>query len=126
MLWIYAGLDLGRCDARARADLPEGCIDLSKTRSAQIANALQTVYEHHRTGHVYLGYLDPLLMLSPPDEILSRKAFRNIVVSVVVSNPLILPLSWKNGLLKLVLVGDRKDNDAPPSETLDNSRSPLV
>lgn len=124
MLWIYAGLDLGRCDTRARADLPAGYIDLSKTRSQNVTKALQTVYEHHRTGHVYLGFLDPLLMLSPSDEILSRKAFRNIDVSVVVSNPLILPFSWKNGSLKLVLVGDRKD--APPPKALNDSCAPLV
>jgi hypothetical protein len=39
-------------------------------------------------------------------------------VYVVVSNPFILPLSWKNGIEKLVVVGEQYDEDAANSKTL--------
>jgi hypothetical protein len=115
MLHVFAGLNLIECDARARQTLPPGFIDLSKTRAGSLASELQTVYEHHSDTHVYLGYLDPILMLSAPDEVLTRRAFRKLAVTAVVSNPLILPYAWKNGLEQLVIVGETKNQDAPPA-----------
>jgi hypothetical protein len=115
MLCVFAGLNLLECDARARQTLPPGFIDLSKTRASSLASELQTVYEHHSEAHVYIGYLDPILMLSAPDEVLTRRAFRKLAVTAVVSNPMILPYAWKNGLDQLVLVGENKTSKAPPA-----------
>jgi hypothetical protein len=106
MLWIYAGLDLIKCDAVAREQLPDAFIDLSKVRSIDIAGHMETVYNHHTTGHVYLGFLDPLIMLNPQHEAVIRKVFRKLNVSLVVSNPLILPFAWKNGTEKLIVIDE--------------------
>ena len=85
-----------------------------------ISANVRTVCMHSlKKTSVYLGFLDPLLMLSLPDEALCRQAFRTVDVYVVVSNPFILPLSWKNGISKLVVVGQQQD--APNTQALDDS-----
>jgi len=123
MLFVYAGLDLRECDRRVRVDIPMDCIDMSRTTVDAITANVRTVCMHSlKKTSIYLGFLDPLLMLSLPDEALCRQAFRTVDVYVVVSNPFILPLSWKNGISKLVVVGKQYDlQDAPNTQTLDNS-----
>ena len=126
MLYVYAGLNLRECDRRIRLALPPDCIDMSRTVVADITSGLRTVCMHRRrsdkSNSVYVGYIDPLLMLSLPDEALCRQAFRQMDVYVVVSNPFMLPLSWKNGIAKLVVVGKQHDvcEDAPNSKTIHN------
>jgi hypothetical protein len=42
-------------------------------------------------------------------------------VYVVVSNPFILPLSWKNGLSKLILVGEHEpEKDVKDAKIIDD------
>jgi hypothetical protein len=111
MLFVYAGLNLRECDRRVRLAIPSDCIDMSKTAMTAIVSDIRTIYMHHGSGQrsVYLGFLDPLLMLTQPDEALCRQVFRKLDVYIVVSNPFILPLSWKNGISKLVIVGMQQD-----------------
>ena len=114
MLWVYAGLNIRTCDARARQDLPTDCIDLSKTSSANLVEVLLTIFSHQTKGRsIYLGFLDPLLMLTQQDEARCRRVFRAFEVYMVVSNPFILPLAWKNGLHSLRIIG-QQDVEAPP------------
>jgi hypothetical protein len=124
MLWVWAGLDLVECDKLARAALPPGYIDVSKTRACDLADTMMTIYSHHPGLAIYLGFVDPLLMLTPPHEAACRKVFRGCTVALTTSNPLLLPYSWKNGTAKMVVVGSK--NDASNSETLNNGGSPLL
>ena len=121
MLWVYAGLNIPACDARARQDLPKDCIDVSKTPSSSLVEVLLTIYSHQPKGHsIYLGFLDPILMLSQQDEARCRRVFREFQVYMLVSNPFILPFAWKNGLQSLRIIGQQNVESTPP---LDN-RSP--
>jgi hypothetical protein len=128
MLYVYAGLDVLACDRRARRDLPSNAIDLSKVSSSDFAEALLTIHSHHAPGgSIYVGFIDPLLMLPPQDEARCRRVFRAFDIYLVCSNPMILPFSWKNGLKSLVLVGQHtepKNAETPPP--VDNSGSPHV
>ena len=63
MLWVYAGFDLLECDRLARESLPAGYIDVSKTRVSDLSETLMTIYSHHPGASVYLGFVDPILML---------------------------------------------------------------
>jgi hypothetical protein len=101
MLWVYAGLDLAACDRLARSSLPSGYIDVSKTRTAELAETMTTIYTHHPGCSMYLGFLDPLQMLSPPHEAACRRVFRECTVAFTTSNPFLLPYAWKNGTAKL-------------------------
>lgn len=106
MLYVYAGMDVVACDTRARKDLPVGTLDISKTPALNLVDALLTIFGHQPSGRsVYIGFIDPLLMLSQQDEVRCRKVFRAFDIYMVVSNPFILPFSWKNGLKSLVVVG---------------------
>jgi hypothetical protein len=121
MLFVYAGLNLRLCDQRAREALPtEGTIDMSRLAVGALADALATVCQHRRseTTTVYMGFVDPILMLTPPDEARCRRAFRTLNVYLVVSNPFILPFSWKNGLGGLVVVEEHRD--AQDTQTLND------
>jgi len=117
MLYVYAGMDMVACDIRARKDLPAGALDISKTPASNLVDALLTIFGHQPTGRsVYIGFVDPILMLSQQDEVRSRKVFRAFDIYMVVSNPFILPFSWKNGLKSLVVVGQHtKDVETAPT-----------
>jgi len=126
MLWVYAGLDLVECDRIARAALPAGYIDVSKTRATDLSETMMTIYSHHPGSAMYLGFVDPILMLTPPHEAACRRVFRGCTVGLVTSNPLLLPYSWKNGTSKLVVVGSKNDKDASNSETVNDGSAPLL
>jgi hypothetical protein len=97
MLWVYAGLDVIETSKLARQELPQNYLDLSKVYSENLGKTIIDFCNHHETGHLYLGYIDPLLMLHPMEETIMRRGFAQCNVSIVVSNPYLLPLSWKNG-----------------------------
>jgi len=127
MLWVYAGLNLVECDRLARLDLPKGYTDLSKTPASNLVCELETVQSHFPGAFVYVGYVDPILMLTPQHDTRCRKAFRECTVSLVVSNPLLLPYSWKNGTDRLTAVGSTsKDKDACSPEALHHGGSSHV
>jgi hypothetical protein len=104
MLWVYAGLDVLKTSNIAKEELPQNYLDLSKVFSENLGKAIIDYCNHHKTGHLYLGYLDPLLMLHPIEETLMRRGFEQCDMTIVVSNPLLLPLSWKNGTSHLRIV----------------------
>jgi hypothetical protein len=104
MLWVYAGLDVIQTSKIAKEELPKNYLDLSKVYSENIGKAIIDYCNHHTTGHLYLGYLDPLLMLHPMEETLMRRGFMQCDMSIVVSNPHLLPISWKNGTSHLRVV----------------------
>lgn len=104
MLWVYAGLDVLKTSQIAKEELPSNFIDLSKVSSESLVKAVTDYCNHHSTGHMYIGYLDPLLMLHPMEETLLRRGFTQCDMSVVVSNPYLLPLSWKNGTSYLRII----------------------
>jgi hypothetical protein len=126
MLWVYAGLDLAACDRLARSSLPSGYIDGSKTRTAELAETMTTIYTHHPGCSMYLGFLDPLQMLSPPHEAACRRVFRECTVAFATSNPLLIPYSWKNGTAKVVVVGSKNKEDASDSKVVHDGRTPLI
>ena len=104
MLWVYSGLDVLKTSQVAKEELPPNFIDLSKVSSENLVKAVTDYCNHHSTGHMYIGYLDPLLMLHPMEETLLRRGFTQCDMSVVVSNPYLLPLSWKNGTSHLRVI----------------------
>jgi len=97
MLWVFAGVDILETARIAEEYLPTGYLDLSKVVTADLPNAIRDYCDHHSGGHIYAGYLDPLLMLTPMEETRMRRGFTQCDMYIVVSNPLILPTSWKNG-----------------------------
>ena len=108
MLWVYAGLDILKTAHLARSELPAGFLDLSKVTTDSLPTAINDFCDHHKTGHIYIGYLDPLYMLHPMEETVMRRGFCQCDMSIVVSNPYILPLSWKNGTKHLRVVESTK------------------
>jgi hypothetical protein len=123
MLWVYAGLNLLECIKHAKEDLPKHAVDLSKVNTEHLPKAIQDFCNHHETGHIFLGFLDPLLMLHPTEETLLRRGFTQCDMSVIVSNPCLLPLSWKNGCEKLRIY---EAVNAPNTETLHDGGSPHI
>ena len=126
MLHVYAGTNLIACDVRARKDLPSDVLDISKTPTHNLVDALLTIFGHQTPGRsIYIGFLDPILMLSQQDEVRCRKVFRVFPVYMVTSNPFLLPFSWKNGLETLVVIGQHIE-DAETSPPIHNRGSPHV
>jgi hypothetical protein len=126
MLWVYAGTNLLECNRLARSALPPKYIDVSKTRACDLFETLTTIYTHHPGASIYLGFLDPILMIAPPHEAACRAVFRTCTVAMVTSNPLILPYSWKNGTSRLIIVGDTKTQDASDTKTLNDCSTSLL
>lgn len=104
MLWIYAGLDILEAKKQALSELPTEHIDISKVSVEDLTKTMYDIYNHHVSGHIFIGYLDPLLMLHPTDETKLRKGFEKFDISIIVSNPIILPLSWKNGTSRMRII----------------------
>lgn len=70
-------------------------LDLSKINANDLANESDSIIAHHTNCFVYLGYLEPGWMLSPPDQTRLRKLFRKFPVAIVSCFPESLPYSWK-------------------------------
>lgn len=124
MLWVYAGIDILGAIKLAKDELPAEAIDLSKVPSDDLAHSVQDYCNHHVTGHIFLGYLDPLVMLHPTEETRLRRGFTQCDMSIVVSNPNILPLSWKNGTSRLRVL--ERPNYACLAETVHDGGAPHV
>lgn len=125
MLWVYASMDVLKAIELARQDLPtSNMIDLSKCPSDDLATAVEEYCNHHADGHIFLGYLDPLLMLHPVDEARLRRGFTQCTMSIVVSNPRILPLSWKNGIDRLRIF--EQINNAPHSKVVHHGSASYI
>lgn len=118
-LLVYASLDLLAADAAIRAK-ERNVIDLSNTPSARLAEQANTVRTHQTSmTTIYLGFLDPLFMLTPHHETLLRKVIDACRVILLTSDPGALSLFWKNGISELHLYGTRQGED-------DNSGRPKI
>ena len=73
-------------------------LDLSKVNSNELANESESIVSHHSNCVVFLGYLEPGWMLSPPDQTRLRKLFRKFPVAFVSFYPESLPYSWKTDI----------------------------
>jgi hypothetical protein len=107
MLNVYTRID------DCLQDVPSDAIDLSKVMTHELCEKLETIYNHHKTGSIYLGFVEPLCMLSPQEQIRIRKVFRKFEVYLIVANIFILPFSWKNGTRKLVVGNEYKNVTNP-------------
>jgi len=100
-LVVYASLDLLRTDAAIRAT-ESSYIDFSSLPSSRLADQAETVRTHQTSmTTLYLGFVDPLLMLTPHHETLLRKAIEACRVILLTSDPGALSLFWKNGISEL-------------------------
>lgn len=105
-------------------DTPFDFIDLSNVPTNKLADKMDTIYDHYTSGNIYIGFLEPILMLTPQEEVRMRKVFRKFEVFVIVGNPFILPFSWKNGIRKLVMSSLYQNVNHP--ETLHNGGAACV
>lgn len=71
-------------------------IDLSKAPSAQLANEVDSIVNHHTNCCVFLGYLEPGWMLESAHQTRIRKLFRKFPVAITTHFVESLPFSWKN------------------------------
>jgi len=124
MLWVYAGLDLTKTSSIAKLNLPTNSVDLSKVVTSDLSKTVHDFCNHNKRGHMYLGYLDPLLMLHPTDETLLRRGFTECDMTIVVSNPRILPRSWKNGITYLKVI--EFDRNVELAKVVNNGGTPHI
>jgi hypothetical protein len=114
-LIVHASLDLIAADTVIRSQ-EQDFIDLSNIPSNRLAEQADVVRRHQTSiKTIYLGFLDPLFMLTPHHETLLRKVIDACRVILLTSDPGSLTLFWKNGITELYLHSDSKKND-------DNSR----
>jgi hypothetical protein len=103
-LLVYASLDLLAADAAIRSKESD-FLDFSSLPSSKLAETLETVRTHQPSSTtIYLGFVDPLVMLDPHHETSMRKTIATCRVLVVTSDPGALSLGWKNGISELHLV----------------------
>lgn len=74
---------------------PADAMDLSVLPLDEVCEAAMTICEHHKTGKIWLGYLDGW-MLTPREEVVMRRLIRNFACSLVSKYPVSLPHAWKN------------------------------
>ena len=74
---------------------PPGCFDLSYELVQDVADVALGILAHHKTGVIWLGYLEGW-MLDPPDETRLRAVIRNFHCHVVTREPLSFSQAWKN------------------------------
>lgn len=103
-LIVYASLDLLKADAEARAKETID-VDLSNIVPSDIAGHVETVRTHQKnTISIYLGYLDPIYMISQYHETVLRRSIQSCNVILTTSDPTALSLCWKNGIDYLHIV----------------------
>ena len=103
-LIVYATLDLVKGDALLRSQETD-FIDLSNIACENLAEQLETIRTHQKgTPTVYVGFLDPVFMLSPYHETILRRSIGSCRILLLTSDPGTLSLSWKNGIDSLHIV----------------------
>lgn len=103
MFHVWISLDLRKADDDIRAKYGKDWIDLSGVPSEDLAEQAETLLSHKTEVPIYLGFLEPLHMLSPYHETRLRPLFRNRTVIVLCSNPSSLTFAWKNGIDSLTI-----------------------
>ena len=86
------------------AEKPANALDLSSTPLDELVDAATAIVAHHKTGTVWLGYLDGW-MLHPHEEVLLRKVIRKFECSLISAFPLSLSQSWKNEIRTIYTAG---------------------
>jgi hypothetical protein len=74
---------------------PDKSIDLSEIPLNELAQAAQSVFQHQKDIHVWLGYLEGW-MLTPHEEVILRSMIRKFQCSLVTRFPHSLSHAWKN------------------------------
>lgn len=98
---VYASLDLPKAVQMIR-ETEKDFIDLSKLPSDQLADQVETIRTHQTEPKtVFLGYVDPLYMLSPYHETILRRGIAECRIILVCSDPTALSFCWKNGIAEL-------------------------
>jgi hypothetical protein len=102
MLIVHAGIPLPRLPPA------KGIHDLSNLRPADMLDTLETICQHKSVDKVWVGFLDPLWMLTEPERIRMRDCIRKLEITMVCSNPRALPYSWKAEMTKLLVYENEK------------------
>jgi hypothetical protein len=103
-LIVYASLDLPKAVQMVQ-EKETGFIDLSKCPSGELAEQTETIRTHQKEQtSIYLGFLDPLFMMTPYHETILRRSIQSCRVVFVCSDPTALSFCWKNGIEELHLV----------------------
>ena len=98
---VYASLDVLKA-VQAVRDKERDFIDLSKVSSDQLAEQVETIRTHQTEPKtVFIGYIDPLYMLSPYHETILRRGLTDCRIVFVCSDPTALSFCWKNGITEL-------------------------
>jgi hypothetical protein len=71
-------------------------IDMSKLSAGQLADECDNIFQHHKGGKIFFGYLDPGWMLDAHHEARIRNVIRKFDVYLVTFHIESIPFSWKN------------------------------
>ena len=123
MLFVYAGMNIVHAFSDAKHSLPKHVVDLSNVCASDLVKAVHDFCNHNANGHIFLGFLEPLLMLHPTEETLMRRGFTKCDMTIVVSNPHLLPLSWKNGTKYLKVI---ESTNVDQTKVIDDGSTPHV
>lgn len=100
-LIVVASLDVLGADAYVRKTESD-FIDFSNLPSSKLAEQAEQVRLHQtKQTTLYLGFVDPVFMLTPHHETMLRRAINACRVVLVTSDPATLSLCWKNGITHL-------------------------
>lgn len=100
---MWLSVDLLNADKEIRRRYGKDWIDLSGLPPDTLADQGDTLLSHKQEVPIYLGYVEPLRMLSPYHEARLRQLFRSRHVILLCSDPTNLPYAWKNGIAKLIM-----------------------
>ena len=87
-----------------KQERPPEALDLSSTPLNELVDAATAIFNHHKTGTVWFGYLDGW-MLHPHEEVLLRKVIRKFDCFLISAFPLSLSQSWKNEISTIYTAG---------------------
>lgn len=100
---MWLSLDLFKADNDIRTKYGKNWIDLSAVAPESIAEQAETLLSHKTEVPIYLGFLEPLNMLSPYHETRIRPLLRYRTVVLLCSDPAALTFAWKNGIDSLTI-----------------------
>jgi hypothetical protein len=79
-----------------RQTFGDSCFDLSKAPVSKLTDESNSILQHHSSGSVFLGYLEPGWMLDSNHQVQLRKLIRKFPVAMVTNYVDSIPFSWKN------------------------------
>ena len=103
MFHVWLSLDLLKADNDIRAKYGKDWIDLSAVTPENLADQAETLLSHKTELPIYLGFLEPIHMLTPYHETRIRPLLRNRTVLLLCSDPAALTFAWKNGIDSLTI-----------------------